>query len=739
MNDRIKTGLAYLAIFETAVLLASFVFYIISLAVDVLGEPLNTLATIGWLSMHGFIWVLYTIIAVFAAFGAGDTLENSLPEYVVSIIVIWILTPIALMLLVQQRSLFWSILFAIFWSVSFLISYLLARALSNYRKKTTQGRNDKLSQEYEDNWPKWKEEIKKNLHTFNYTSPGSASVPKNAWIHACERFMQEHPEFDFVFQGESLRYRSGPKLQKWLEDWKNLYENKNQLEVEELEVKSASLAKLTAEILQLNIVGEPEILNTEMNMFHVDTRFAFTGTRLPSTLAVFIMFSEPQDNTINANLLAIRRVTGSVDSVAMLVSNNSIISTLIKDFDVIEKMRAQAHDLILVDYETLGSIAVTKDVVDRLRGLFIARVDLITLSPYELTQSTPEQMFFGREPEMRMVTQKIGESSFAIVAGRRIGKTSVLHRLHFSRLPAAGYRSLYQDCSAIPDYESFINTPIRSLQPGVAENTFRCLGDLIQNPPGDLPLVLLLDEADKLVPFDRINSWKIFNTLRSLVSSNAFQVVLSGERGLYDALHDPTSPLYNFTTMITLGFLNHRSVSELVTKPMMQLQIELVDPETFVDRIWDFTAGHPNVVQRLCHRLIIHLNEANDRVERRIDLGDLKIVLQDYQFLREDFLGTYWDSVTSLERLIMLMMVCDKSLRTVSSMRAHLEQQYGLSPTASEMKTALQYLVYLRSILKENENGYEFYVKSLPMVVEKIIPLEDEIEVQIEQYQRRIA
>jgi len=307
-----------------------------------------------------------------------------------------------------------------------------------------------------------------------------------------------------------------------------------------------------------------------------------------------------------------------------------------------------------------------------------------------------------------------------------------LHRLHRVRLPAAGFRTLYHDCSTTPTYDSFLAAAIRDWRPQssvpLPPATF---GDLLQSPLDDKPLVLLLDEADKLVPADRASGWPLFNALRALANSGRAQVVLSGERTLRDALRDPKSPLFNFANEMLLGPLDYRAVEELITRPMKQLEIELVDEKAIVDRIWAFTSGHPNVVQRLCRRLIERINEQGTR---RITLNDVSAVIEDPGFQRDDFLSTYWETATSLEKIISLLMADDESVRTLRTVRQALAERCHLRPKAREVDDALQRLVDLRSILKRTPTGYEFAVEAFPRVVAGTVTLQDMLEVLIEDY-----
>jgi hypothetical protein len=393
-----------------------------------------------------------------------------------------------------------------------------------------------------------------------------------------------------------------------------------------------------------------------------------------------------------------------------------------------------AYDVVIIGHRDLITIGAAKDPQRVLRSFILSQIDLTTVAPYTITGPTPDYFFFGREHELREVTEHAANVSYAIIGGRRVGKTSIVGRLHRSRLPAAGFRTIYHDCSTITSYDSLLTTPIRNWQPGPPPNAPKTFGDLIQYLPDDKPLVLLLDEVDKLVPLDRTAHWGLFNSLRSIANAGRGQVVLSGERTLRDALHDPTSPLFNFTNEILLGPLDYKAVEVLITQPMRQLEIELEDSKDIVNLIWSFTSGHPNIVQRLCRRLIKKLKKQTDR---RITLEDVNAVIEDSDFQRKDFLETYWEAASHLEKIISLLMANDPSVITLGGVRQSLATHCALHPKAREVDDALQRLVDLRSILKRTLRGYEFAVGSFPKVVAGTVTLSDMLEILTEEYRER--
>jgi hypothetical protein len=244
-----------------------------------------------------------------------------------------------------------------------------------------------------------------------------------------------------------------------------------------------------------------------------------------------------------------------------------------------------------------------------------------------------------------------------------------------------------------------------------------------------------LDEADKVVQTDWDAGWPLYKELRALTAESNCKVVLCGERTLQRALRDPISPLFNFANVIVLGPLDYRSVAELVTLPMKQLDIELENEQMFVKRIYEFTSGHPNVVQRLCHRLIARLNQQDSR---RIALEDLNAVIEDPEFLRDDFLSTFWEDATLLERIVSLLMTEHKGVRSLTTLRQALIERCDLHPSAREVDEALQSLVDLRSILMRTSFGYDFAIKAFPRIVAGTVTLGDMIEILTEDYKEQI-
>ena len=577
----------------------------------------------------------------------------------------------------------------------------------------------------------WDEQIARRLHqegTVRLDDLEGLASQYRATI--LSDYVAKEPESDLVCSsnGRMLSLRRVGEFRKVRDAWQILRSRPDRAEV----IRSI---KQMIEALELSLGLHRDTIDVNpykaLYCTSINTGLIFQGLNIPSHFpTIFLLETEVNIHQLDDMRYALATVWGAPRQLFLLfvTSQNSNQAESLLSNKLIDLL---AYDVIWLTFDDTYKIIASREPQRIFKQLVLSQVSLVTVSPYNTTGPVADNVFFGREFELRNVAEHSGSKSYAVIGGRRIGKTSLLGRLHCVRLPANGFRTLYHDCATTPTYDAFLTSAIRDWRPESPSGILATFEDLLQSPPADKPLVLLLDEADKLVPVDRANGWPLFSALRALANSGYAQVVFSGERTLRDALRDPAGPLFNFANEMLLGPLDFHAVEELVTQPMRQLEIELVDEKAIVDRIWVFTSGHPNVVQRLCRRLIERLNEQGTR---RIMLDDVNAVIEDPGLQREDFLSTYWEAATSLEKIISLLMADDESVRTLRTVRQALAERCNLHPKAREVDDALQRLVDLRSILKRTPTGYEFAVTAFPRVVAGTMTLEDMLEVWVEDY-----
>jgi Cdc6-like AAA superfamily ATPase len=311
------------------------------------------------------------------------------------------------------------------------------------------------------------------------------------------------------------------------------------------------------------------------------------------------------------------------------------------------------YDFVVLDRQSLASIIAHNSSQHLVEIILEQGIELSSLSPYVVKGPVSEKMFFGREKEIKTVTQGIQRGSdYAIVGGRRIGKSSTLQRVNRLLNNDPRYQPLYMDCEEKFNYDDLFQAladefgePLEGTDP----LGFRKLVTKLEIQAPARQIVFLLDEVDALLAFDAESkpAGQLFRTFRALSHEGLCRFVFSGSRTLYRHLHNPHSPFFNFCEDIVLKPLEQKSIVEIVSKPMHQLGIELLEEEVLIDRIIDLSSSHPNIAQWLCDRLI------KTASTRRITLNNLEDISADPEFCRH-YVETAWGDSTPLEKIISL-------------------------------------------------------------------------------------
>jgi len=150
--------------------------------------------------------------------------------------------------------------------------------------------------------------------------------------------------------------------------------------------------------------------------------------------------------------------------------------------------------------------------------LLVKGIERSRLSPYVVRGPVPRNMFFGRQAELKRLSQNL--HNHAVVGGRRMGKSSMFLRLR--RLWSQGNRVLpyYVNCEACFDHDDFLATVNDVVKPAEEFETLtdlrRGLTWMAKERPNQV-LVFLLDEVDELLVHDERG--RLFKMLRQLLKA----------------------------------------------------------------------------------------------------------------------------------------------------------------------------------------------------------------------------
>src|SRR6266487_1541295 len=346
------------------------------------------------------------------------------------------------------------------------------------------------------------------------------SVPLLFVDEVLQRYMQMHPETNVEYEenAHALRLKCADVVQRIDSLFEYIIHRIEDCTVDE---HSDTCERYVGSILQdfslavgFGAVGALDF--DDFVAFSLDTRVVFENLRIPHQLPLLVSFEmEMSDTTIELLrrlLLSRKQASESRVMVLLLFCDNQKLDQ-VKRHVAQMFSRTFAYDIAVINHEDILEVVSAREPEKALRRLILAQVSLSAVSPYKAQGPTPRHLFFGREHELREIAENATTTNYVLIGGRRIGKTSILRRLEDVNLPAAGFQALYHDCSYTSTERELIQAVTSNKQwfPSVpSPATFPSFASVIQSIVAELPLVILLDEADKLIATDREIGYPVF-------------------------------------------------------------------------------------------------------------------------------------------------------------------------------------------------------------------------------------
>lgn len=279
----------------------------------------------------------------------------------------------------------------------------------------------------------------------------------------------------------------------------------------------------------------------------------------------------------------------------------------------------QGNHFVLIGEKEQQNIRRSRRPTGELLDLISNQMPISHLAPYETNAPVVGSRFFGREFERDRIISN-PDSNFIVLGIRRIGKTSLLREL--KRLldeREEGGSVQYLDCSDLLSADDFIREVVRKLNPKELPRLeyqkyvfyFPDFLDRMRSMYRG-KIILLLDEIDNLITVQR-GDWELLRMLRAATNSGSCQLVIAGFREAMQEHNSLDSPFYRFAQEVRLNEFNLRQAHDMIVTPMENLRVRFKNKEEIVGRIYEETAGHPNLIQYYCLILLRQLDKTGER------------------------------------------------------------------------------------------------------------------------------
>jgi hypothetical protein len=262
--------------------------------------------------------------------------------------------------------------------------------------------------------------------------------------------------------------------------------------------------------------------------------------------------------------------------------------------------------------------------------------------------------FFGREAEVNRIISN-PDTNHTILGIRRIGKTSLLREIErLLKENEDPTHVVYLECSDLLSTDDYIREVVRKLNPRELprlhmQKYIFFFPDFLERMSRMLKskIIFLLDEVDNLVIMQR-GDWELFRMLRASANKGACQYIMAGFREAMKEQYMLDSPFYNFAQDIRLSEFSRQQAHDLITVPMENLRVRVKDKEEVVKRIYEETAGQPNLIQYYCLILLRNLDYTGLREISPISLFD---VYSDEGF-RSHLLNSFMQNTENREKAL---------------------------------------------------------------------------------------
>lgn len=350
-------------------------------------------------------------------------------------------------------------------------------------------------------------------------------------------------------------------------------------------------------------------------------------------------------------------------------------------------------------------------------------------NPYDCSRPVRDpNMFHGRREILQEVLDGVRQgSSFAIIGGTRIGKTSLLFQIRhalleelkghqhtvigpvflstheFPRLTQAliyrriveEFRTMLSMPGSQADWQQGVRLFDQNLREDDAFGAFRqALETIFQSRDVERRIAIMIDEVDELSRYEWSHSF--FNNLRHLISQTSagerIAIVIAGTlaiRALYEVAGSPFLNVIQGTK--TLDLLSRSETEELVGRPTHYRV-----PAPIVRSIFFETGGHPFLVQYVMRYLCAQFGDALERVTEH----DLQTIV-----------GRYFDERTDFDNWVSTF--SDVERRAYDAISSNAEgatraELVGLLGDPKQVNHAIKMLVHIGVIREEQPNSNRY-------------------------------
>jgi hypothetical protein len=283
--------------------------------------------------------------------------------------------------------------------------------------------------------------------------------------------------------------------------------------------------------------------------------------------------------------------------------------------------------------------------------------------PFNTNREALGAMFVGRRSELSSLVENL-DTSMAIEGARRIGKTSlmreaytILRNRHFNDWRQRVFYFICHTWTSFPEACRLMAHRIdmkRELRLDLSPRNVMYMFER-RSHGGAKPLLLFLDEVDRLIDIDGDRNWQFFNLLATLKEQGMIRFVVAGYRSISKLVRGqganrsevphqqsliprPETPLLQALEIKNLKPLSRHEANQLLTQPLKNADVQVFDEAEVVQRVAKATAGYPFFVQFFGEQLFKRAAERRDQAITCEDVVEVEESAELMEYLETHFI-----------------------------------------------------------------------------------------------------
>ncbi|MFZ7136799.1 MAG: AAA family ATPase [archaeon] len=198
------------------------------------------------------------------------------------------------------------------------------------------------------------------------------------------------------------------------------------------------------------------------------------------------------------------------------------------------------------------------------------------------------------------------------------------------------------------------------------------------------PLVIVFDEFQEISNFSDYNLENLMRT-RFQHHKNVTYVFMGSKKHIMQQMFENADrPFYKFAKPFPLDVIPKKEFKKYILEKFKGTKIDI--DSSIVDKLLDFTQGHPYFTQQLCHELWNLTGE-----EKKVHGDDIEKAIANLLEIHNDLFLMMWDSSTLLQRKMLSALSTEGQVASIYSVS--FIERHGLKSASHAQRAIDQLLV----------------------------------------------